>query len=536
MPRTCCGDQPYQIVPELRLSFTKLGRLPLIQFGHQRGMTALPLGSGDTTLDEISCWRWTDRFCRSVGHGFDTSSKVGDVIHAGAIRRLAHHRRSGRLGACVIIQPTIEGSRPLRLLTILMLYVAQGIPIGLFDFAIPAWMATNGATGGEIGYVIGMGGLPWSLKFINGFLMDRFTFLAMGRRRSWLIGAQFAMVAALLVSALLSPSPRDVFLIGAIALVVNAAVVFQDVAADALAVDVVRGRDEGLVGGLMAGGQALGIAISASAASLVIFLFGPGAAYLNCAAIMACVMAYLVWIRERQGERRLPWTFGQAATAVSEVQHTSWKPLVRSAFRHLVRPHSLVWVGGLFLMGTIYGIMTVAVPLIAANYAGWNEARLGATNGTAQLLAAIVTITAGGWLTSKLGAKPFQLVTIALFAGGLLAYLSIQDLWGLTAAMTGLVLGWTVILFLMGAPRATITMMFCNPKTGATQFSIYMAFHNQGISFAGFTFAYMQGFGGVAAALMILVGILTLAGVVVAAIRLPGEAERHVFEKLAPAT
>ena len=142
----------------------------------------------------------------------------------------------------MFIQPTIEGSRPLRLLTILMLCVAQGIPIGLFDFAIPAWMATNGATGGEIGYVVGMTGLPWSLKFINGFLMDRFTFLAMGRRRSWLIGAQFAMVAALLVSALLSPSPRDVILIGAIALVVNAAVVFQDVAADALAVDVIRGR------------------------------------------------------------------------------------------------------------------------------------------------------------------------------------------------------------------------------------------------------------------------------------------------------
>lgn len=436
----------------------------------------------------------------------------------------------------MIIQPTMEGSRPLRLLTILMLYVAQGIPIGLFDFAIPAWMATNGATGGEIGYVVGMAGLPWSLKFVNGFLMDRFTFLAMGRRRSWLIGAQAAMVAALLISALLSPSPRDAVLLGAIALVVNAAVVFQDVAADALAVDVVRGKDEGLVGGLMSGGQALGIAISASAASLVIFLFGPSAAYLACAAIMACVMAYLIWIRERQGERRLPWTFGQAATAVHEVQHTAWKPLVRGAFRHLVRPNSLIWIGALFLKGTIYGIMTVAVPLIAANYAGWNEARLGATNGTAQLLAAIVTITAGGWLTAKLGAKPFQLVTLALFAGGLLAYLSILDSWGLEVVMTGFVLGWTVIYFVMGAPQATITMMFCDPKTGATQFSIYMACYNQGISFAGFTFAYMQGFGGVAAVLMILVGILTLAGVLIASIRLPSEAERHGFVGLATVT
>lgn len=435
----------------------------------------------------------------------------------------------------MIIQPTMEGSRPLRLLTILMLYVAQGIPIGLFDFAIPAWMATNGATGAEIGFVIAMVGVPWSLKFINGFLMDRFTFLAMGRRRSWLIAAQAAMVAALLVSALLSPTPHDAVLLGAIALVVNAAVVFQDVAADALAVDVVRGSDEGLVGGLMSGGQALGIAISASAASLVIFLFGPSAAYTACAAIMACVLAYLIWIRERAGERRLPWTSGQAAASVHEIQHTAWIPLLKSAFRHLIRPNSVVWIGALFFKGTIYGIMTVTVPLIAANYAGWNEARLGATNGTAQLLAALVTITVGGWLTVRLGAKAFQLLTVALFAGGLLAYLSIQEVWGLEIVMTGFVLGWTLIYFVMGAPQATITMMFCDPKTGATQFSIYMAFYNQGISFAGFTFAWMQGFGGIAAVLMILVGILTLAGTLIASIRLPSEAERHGVAGPAPA-
>lgn len=426
-----------------------------------------------------------------------------------------------------IVQPTMEESRPLRLLTILILYVAQGIPIGLFDFAIPAWMATNGATAGEIGYVVGMSGVPWSLKFINGFLMDRYTFLAMGRRRAWLIGAQAAMIAALLACALLGPEPRDAVLLGGIALVVNAAVVFQDVAADALAVDVVGGEDIGLAGGLMAGGQALGIAISASAASLVIFIFGPSAAYLCCAIIMAFVTAYLVWIRERHGERRLPWTSGGATSAGRAIQHTAWLPLIKSALRHLVRPNSLVWVASLFFGGTIYGIMTVAVPLIAANYAGWNEARLGATNGTAQLIAAITTITIGGLLTARLGAKPFLLLTTAILICGLLAYLSFQNFWAVGGVMTGLVLGWTLMLFLMGAPRATITMMFCHPKTGATQFSIYMAFYNQGTSFAGFSFAFMQGFGGVPAALMALVAVLVVTVVLVVATTLPSEAERR---------
>jgi len=36
-------------------------------------------------------------------------------------------------------------NRRLRLFTLFILYVAQGVPLGLFWFAIPAWMAANGA-------------------------------------------------------------------------------------------------------------------------------------------------------------------------------------------------------------------------------------------------------------------------------------------------------------------------------------------------------------------------------------------------------
>ena len=37
---------------------------------------------------------------------------------------------------------------------------------------------------------LGLTALPWTLKLVNGFIMDRYTFLAMGRRRIWIIGAQ----------------------------------------------------------------------------------------------------------------------------------------------------------------------------------------------------------------------------------------------------------------------------------------------------------------------------------------------------------
>jgi PAT family beta-lactamase induction signal transducer AmpG len=56
------------------------------------------------------------------------------------------------------------------------------LPLGLFWFAIPAWVAANGASAADVGYVLGLTALPWTLKLVNGFIMDRYTFLAIGRR------------------------------------------------------------------------------------------------------------------------------------------------------------------------------------------------------------------------------------------------------------------------------------------------------------------------------------------------------------------
>jgi PAT family beta-lactamase induction signal transducer AmpG len=62
--------------------------------------------------------------------------------------------------------------------------------------------------------------------------MDRYTFLAMGRRRVWLIGAQLTLIALLIGCALLAPGVKDIVLLGGIGFAVNVATTFQDVAVD----------------------------------------------------------------------------------------------------------------------------------------------------------------------------------------------------------------------------------------------------------------------------------------------------------------
>ena len=417
--------------------------------------------------------------------------------------------------------PTMTDGRGMRLSTILILYVAQGLPIGLLEFAVTGWMAAKGATVGEIGYVIGMAVAPWSLKFINGALMDRYAYLPMGRRRAWILAAQLVMVISLLLAALVDPGPRDAAIIGGIAFAVNMATVFQDVGADALAVDIAEEKEHGIVSGLMAGGQALGMAISAAISGLIIYHYGTGAAYTTCAILVTCTSLYLVWVRERAGERRLPWSKGEAHAISLAVQAHSWIGLLSHAFRQLFRKDSLIWVAPLFLRGMGYGTMGVAAPFIAANYGGWNEAQIGAANGTGQFIAAIAAMTLGSFLCVKLGSKSAQVLTLGLFAVAAALLALTEPFWSSATVIWAVILGWPILYYLTGVPMQAITLAFSDPETGATQFSIYMACINQGTSFAGFTFALVSGVGGIELAVGFLAFVFTLALTITLLVHVP---------------
>jgi uncharacterized protein YhaN len=82
------------------------------------------------------------------------------------------------------------------------LYVTQGIPLGFTMMALPAILRQTGASLELIGFV-SVTMLPWFLKFLWAPQVDRRALFGFGRRRSWIVCCQSAMVVLLAVLAFL---------------------------------------------------------------------------------------------------------------------------------------------------------------------------------------------------------------------------------------------------------------------------------------------------------------------------------------------
>jgi len=355
--------------------------------------------------------------------------------------------------------------------------------------------------------------------------MDRYSLLPMGRRRAWILGAQGVMIASLVVAALLNPAVGNVAILGAIGFTVNLATTFQDVAVDGLAADIMNEDERARGSGMMFGGQSIGIAAATAMCGFVIEDFGAPAAFLIVAAIILTLCLYIAMVRERGGERRLPWSEGAAHARDLAIQLEEWWPLLKTTFLALVRPVSLLFLPVLFARGTLYGGFAGATPLIGANYVGLRTSEIASLTAMAGLVAGVLCMTLGGWLGDRFGAKRiailWSVVGLCMFAG---MYWS-EGHWSDPRLFTAFVFGWIALDMLLTVAELPIPMRLCDAKVAATQFTIYMAVSNFGISFGAFMLGKTDAFGGLASIFVIVGAGYALALVLLLTVRYPRRPE-----------
>ena len=423
----------------------------------------------------------------------------------------------------------------LRLATVALFYFTQGVPTGFFYVALPTWLAVEGYSAGDIASVVGATSLPHSLKFLYGFLMDRYTFLPMGRRRAWIIGAQIMLCASLLLGAILTLTSFSIFVLSALGMMAAFSWAFQDVGIDSLAIDIMPDDERGKAASLMFGSAMLGLAVMTWAGGEALDRFGLSVAFAVTAIAPVAVLLFGLLVREREGERRFPWSVGGSHPRNEAIQIEAWWPLIRDAFKALLTPLSLLLALVLFSRSIPVGVADALHPILATRGAGWELTDYTDVLTLSQLVAGLASLFVFGFIITALGAQRSMWVAAALLAAMYGGMVFAQDQWTDRNLLTAFLFGYDLLVLFLQVSTIAVTMRFCSPAVAATQFPIYMALANMGRP-VGATIAGTMGEDSAVLIFSVIVAIYLAIMALVLLVRFPSHASDVPESDLAPET
>jgi len=374
--------------------------------------------------------------------------------------------------------PTLTGSFLARTLTLCALYCAQGMPWGFVTVTLLAYLGERGLTLDDTAGIISLATLPWSFKFIWGVVIDRFTFRPMGRRRPWVLLAQLCAGLTLLAMILQGDIADDVRLLAWMVFLHNCFVSLQDVASDALAIDVLKPEERGRVNGLMWGSSYLGIAIGGAGMGTVLGRFGIHAAFVLQAGVLLAIALFPLLLRERAGDRLLPWSRGGSEGSDALPESEGFAVLIGNLWRAFLAKapvFGLLYGAASFLM---IGISVTINPIFCTQEIGWSQERYSQIDGGVSAVAGIVGALVGGFLVDRLGVG--RLVTVAVL--GVVTLCAIMSLSDDLRTNSDFVLFYLpAMAFITSAQTVagfSLFMRLCSAVVAGTQFTLFMAATN----------------------------------------------------------
>lgn len=378
--------------------------------------------------------------------------------------------------------PALSESSVLRYLTFSVMYISQGIPEGLLWFGFPAWMAMNGISVGQIGIYVAVIGLPWSFKIIAAPVMDRFTFLAMGRRRPWILFGQFGLMISFLSMAFIRDPLDNITLLMTAGFIVSFFGIIQDISVDGLAIDILPVDQQARANGLMWGSKTLGIALSVAAGVYIIKEYGYFYAISSFSLAILLIMMVPLFLRERPGERLLPWSKGEASETSAKLQVESWKQLFKSLLKVFFLPVSILMGISVFSWNIGRGILDTLLTIFSVQELGWSDSHFSNLISIAKIISGLMGMFIAGALIDLFG----KIRMLAIFLGMIIILIAsvgiFKSLWPNDTFMTGIIIGYYILETFIIIAIFAIAMVLCWKRISATQFTLYMAIANLGKS------------------------------------------------------
>ncbi len=376
--------------------------------------------------------------------------------------------------------------RPGRIALFTLLYLSEGAPIGFIWWALPTLLRTAGVSVPKITALTAMLVLPWVFKFLWAPLVDAMRTPRWGFR-GWIISAQLAMGLTLLPLLWLDPLGHFQWW-GALLLLHAFSAATQDVAIDALAINLVPEHQRGTLNGCMQAGMLVGRSLFGGGALLVASAGGIPwviAALIGCIWVTLGCVIFIQEPAETAGMRHRLADFRQHLQAALR-RRTTWLGL---AF-------ALVAAAGFEATGQLAGPFLVdrGVP--------------GKTIGLFFGIAVVGATLTGGLIGGILSDRWGRIRAVAIFLVGFVVMICGLAFSDLGMARPAVLLGWlTGMYFFIGLFTASSYALFMDltdARLGGTQFSAFMSATNGCESWSAWAGGRIVGPGNYAAAFLIM--------------------------------
>lgn len=358
---------------------------------------------------------------------------------------------------------SLAEDRRLRLFTLCVLYVAQGIPWGFMATTLPAYLTQRGLDAAFVATVLSFSYLPYSFKWIFGPLIDTFAIPRLGRRRPWILFAQ-AMMVLTLVAMVTFDITTEVKLLAWMIFLHTVFNALQDVAVDALAVDLLDDDERGRANGLMYGCKYGGGLIGGYAMASVVYHTSLDTALIVQAVILIAIMMVPFFVRERDGAAppaRQPLREVIAALGVAFS--------VRS---------SLVAVLVMLGMNFAIGVLVATGYQLYVGTLGWTYTDYTALTGGWALGVGGAAAAATGFFVDRFGRKTVAAVASCLMAVGWIVFAQLREHWVDRELVWASGLFTQAMLATMSVALIAMCMDLSWDKVGGSQFTAYMALWN----------------------------------------------------------
>jgi len=339
---------------------------------------------------------------------------------------------------------------------------ASGLPLFLLIQLVPAWLRLEGVSLTTIGFFTAIQ-YPYTLKFLWSPVLERYPLPFLGRRRSWMLTTQLALIAA--ISALGFWRPEDqlaTIVVLSVAIALFSAT--QDIALDAYRREVLPTDEELALGnaihvqvyrlaGLIPG--SLGLILAGSMPWEWVFPI--------MAAFMVVGVVLTLVVNEANAEPEIPGSLREAVVEPFReffTRHGARSALAVLAFMFLYKLGDNMATALATPFYIDLGFSTVQIGLIAKNAALWPSIIGGILGG---LLIVKIGINRGLWI--------FGFVQLATIFGFVVLSRAGADPWVLAAVISAEYLG----VGLGTAASVAYIARETSRRAVATQFALFTA-------------------------------------------------------------